>query len=276
MLLITDAPIGLVKYHVKVNNEEGRIIKTIRSSNLKELQAPLLEGVDYNDEGELVPITYIIDYSCAIALDKNFKQDANNKTYLVVQDLKPYKHLRTRKEVKFLNDLSPTQYQHLVQGLAAVMEPNAWSYFWSQYCIGKFKSNPVKWYNEGRYLLFLFKERGHKKFSCEDLDFLYHKVTDTAKEYLRTMYTDKGRHSIRLMTPNELFVTFIRSPRIKSPVQKSLEQYKPEMLTAYMIMKEAFYTAKIRLSEAVVIFDYLLNKESNKTITEIRNLFNLN
>jgi len=274
MLVITDAPIGLVKYHVKKNNEDGRIIKTIRSSCLRELQQPLLERVDYDDDGELTPVTYIIDYICALPLSEDFKQDANNNTYLIVEDIKPYKHLRGKSNVKFLN-LPPIQYQHEVQFLAGIMEPDAWHYFWSEYCVGKFKSNPVKWYNESRYLLFLYKERGQKKFSCEDLDFLYHKVTNAAKDYLRTMYTDKGKHNISRMTPNELFVTFIRSPKIKSAVQKSLEQYKPEMLTTYMMMKEAFYRAKIRLTEAVIIFDYLINKETTKTTTEIRNLFNL-
>lgn len=274
MLIITDAPIGLVKYHVKNNNDEGRIVKSIRSRSLGELSAPLLEGIDYDDDGELTPVTYIIDYTCALALKEDFKQDANNITYLVVEAIKPYSHLRGREDVKFLN-LAPTQYQHEVQYLGAVMEPDAWPYFWSEYCVGKFKSNPVKWYNEGRYLLFVFRERGKVKFSKQDLDFLYHKVTDTAKEYLRTMYTEEGKKHILAMAPNELFITFIRGPKWRSEVQKSLEKYKPEALTMYMIMKEAFYKAKIRLSEAVIIFDYLLNKETTKTTTEIRNLFNL-
>ena len=155
------------------------------------------------------------------------------------------------------------------------MEPEAWPYFWSEYCIGKFKSNSVKWYNESRYLLFLYKNRGEVKLNCNDLDFLYHKVSNTAKDYLRTMYTQEGKSNILKMTNNELFITFIRGHKIKSPVQKNIEQYKPSLLLCYMIMKEAFYAGTIRLKEAAIIFDYLLNKQEQKTVSQIRNLFNL-
>lgn len=273
MLIITDASLGLVKHHVKQNNEDGRIIKCIRSSCFKDTAEALLLGVDYDEEGELTPVTCIVEHTGAQIITKDYKQDANNKTYLVVPEAHVYSHLRS-KEVKHLS-LTPSQYQHEVLWMSALMEPDAWPYFWSEYCIGKFRSNPVKWYNEGRYLLFLFKERDKKKFSREDLDFLYHKVTDTAKDYLRHMYTENAKSYILKMSVNELFITFIRGPKYKSSVQKSLEELRPEMLTAYMIMKEAFYKAKIRLTEAVIIFDYLLNKETKKDTTQIRNLFNL-
>lgn len=274
MLIITDASIGLVKYHVKKNNDVDRVIKITRSNSLIEVTTSLLEGVDYDGEGELSCVTYIIDYTCGPVLKKDFKQDINNTTYLVVENIKSYSHLKSRNDVKFLT-LTPTQYQHEIHYLAGIMESDAWPYFWSEYCVGKFKSNPIKWYNEGRYLLFLFKERNKIKFSKQDLDFMYHKVSDTAKEYLRTMYTEEGKTHILNMTDSELFIIFIRGPKWKSSVHKSLEQYKPETLMMYMIMKEAFYKAKIRLREAVVIFDYLLNKETTKTTIEIRNLFNL-
>lgn len=274
MLIITEAPVGLVKYHVKTNNEQGRIIKNIKALCLKELQEALLEGIAYDNEGELSPITYVINYVCALALKENFKQDNNNITYLIVKDIKSYLHLKNKDKVKFLN-LNATQYQHEIKFLKGIMEPSAWPYFWSEYCVGKFKSNPVKWYNESRHLLFLYKERNQKKFSCEDLDFIYHKVSDNSKKYLRNMYSINSKEYILKMTSNELFILFIRSPTIKSVVEKSLEQYKPEMLEVYMLMKEAFYKAKIRLKEGVIIFDYLMNNNIKKPTCELRNLFNL-
>lgn len=274
MLIITDDPFALVRYHIKKNNEEGRLIRIRRSSNLEEVNEMLLTGVDYDEDGELCPTTYLIKYEGKDILSKTFKQDTNNKTYLVVEDVHKYKRHFKDGVVNYLY-LSPSQYQHEIIGLAAIMEPDTWPYFWSEYCINKFKSDPIKWYNEGKYLLFLYKERGNKKFNREDLDFLYHKVTDTAKEYLRSMYSDNAKDYILRMTPNELFITFIKGPKYKSPVQKSLEQYKPDMLTTYMYMKEAFFAGKIRLTEAVVLFDYLLNKKTINTTQRIRNLFNI-
>lgn len=273
MLIITDSNYNLIKYHINTINEDS-IIKVFNTNNLTEVKDRLLESVDYDSEGNLCSIIYIIVYTGNQILHKDFKQSKHNKTYIVVENIKLYKDLISQDNVLYL-ELNPIQYQHTIQSIVGIFEPNAWPYFWSEYCIKRFKSNPYKWYNESRRCLFEYIERGKKPLTCKDLDDIYQKITNKTYTYLRNMYTYKSKKIILDMTEQELFTTFIRGENKVSLVEKNIEQYRKEFLYIYIIMKEAFYKGVIKLRDAIIIFDYLINKETPKTIKQIRYLFNL-
>lgn len=274
MLIITDNPFNLIKYHVKNNNDLP--LKVIYTSNVKDVTDSLIQSVAYTKEGDLTLPLFLIKYDGKQSF-RDFEYSSNTIVYLVVKDLKPWLHFKARcfseDKVRFL-DVKPSQYKYKIAGVEAVLEPAAVGYFWSEYCIKKFDSNPEKWYNEVRYLMCRFAET-KKKFSCSDLDCIYNKVSDTAKEYLKYIYTEQGKQYIKQMTPNELFMVFVAPPGRKSLFFRNIEKNKPTFLNTYMIFKEAVMAAKIRIKEAVYILDYLLNKETTQTIKTIRNLFNL-
>lgn len=261
-----------MKYHIINTNDEGRKIKILRSSNLEDVHSALLDSVDYTDEG-LVAITYIIYYEGTKILQEDFTQSSNNKTYLIVPKLKPYKHL---KEKATLMTLPVTQYQNDIAVLQAIMTPETWSYYWTEYCVKRFKASPTKCYNEARYLLIQFEQNGKNKFTINDIDCIYNKVSSESKRYLDCMFTDEGKNIILTMTNSEMFLLFVRGKTHKAPVQSAIENAKPEMVFAYSLFKESFFNASIGLREGILILDYLLNKESTKTITEVKDLFNLN
>lgn len=274
MLIITDNPFNLIKYHVKDNNDD-LALKILYTSNIKDITDSLIQSVAYTDEGDLTLPLFLIRYTGKNTF-KDFEHSPNTNVYLVVDKLKDWAHFKSKTfkdKVTFL-DVKPSQYKYKIAGVEAVLEPAAVGYFWSEYCIKKFDSNPEKWYNEVRYLMCRFAET-KKKFSCSDLDCIYNKVSDTAKEYLKYIYTDQGKQYIRQMTPNELFMVFVAPAGRKSLFFRNVEKNKPDFLTTYMIFKEAVMAAKIRIREAVYILDYLLNKETTETIKTIRNLFNL-
>ena len=273
MIIITNSNYNLIKYHINTINEDS-IIKIFNTNNLGEIKDRLLESVDYDNEGNLCSIIYIIIYTGKQILSKNFKQAKHNKTYIIVENIKLYTDLISQDNVLYL-ELNPIQYQHIIESIAGIFESNAWPYFWSEYCIKRFKSNPYKWYNEARYLLFEYTNRDKKKLSCEDLDNIYNKVTNKTYTYIRNMYTYKSKKIILSMTDQELFTTFIRGENKISLVENNIKQYKKEFLYIYIIMKEAFYEGVIKLRDAVIIFDYLINKETKKTTQQIRYLFNL-
>lgn len=270
MLIITDTPFPLIKYHVAYTNNEGRKIKILRSSNLEEVKSALLESVDYSDEGIVIPITYIIYYEGTKVLKKDFQQASNNKTYLVVKSLKPYRSL---KDKVTLMTLPLTQYQNDIAILQAIMTPECWDYYWNEYCVGRFKASPYKCYNEARYLLFLYEQKGKKKFTCEDIDSIYNKVSDKARRYTDYMYSKEGKEIILSMTTSELFLLFVRGKSHKSTVETAIERTKPNCIVAYCIFKEAFFATKLRLREAVLILHYILNVDTPLTTYQIRKLF---
>jgi len=274
MLIITDNPFNLIKYHVKDNND-GTALNVVYTSNTKDITDALILSVMYTEEGDLTVPLFLIKYDGKDVI-KDFEHSPKTNVYLVVKNLKPWAHFKSKQfqdKVKFL-DVQPSQYKYRITGVEAVLEPAAVGYFWSEYCIKKFDSNPEKWYNEVRYLMCRFAET-KKKFSIADLDCIYNKVSDTAKEYLKYIYTPKGKEYIKEMTPNEKFTVFVAPKGRKSLFLRNIERTKPEFLATYMIFKEAVMAAKIRIPEAVYILDYLLNKETTKTINTIRNLFNL-
>jgi len=281
MLIITENSFNLIKYHVKDNTEDARL-KILYTSKVKDITDALIQSIDYTKDGELTVPVFIIKYN-GKEIFKDFVHSPNTIVYLVVKSVEPWIHFKASSfsldKVKFL-DVKPSQYKYRIAGVEAVLEPSAVPYFWSEYCIKKFDNNPEKWYNEVRYLMCKFAE-SKKKFSCADLDCIYNKISDVAKEYLKYIYTSKGKEYIRQMTPNEKFMVFVAPKGRKSLFLRSIEKNKPEFLSTYMIFKEAVMVAKKRIPEAVYILDYLLNNkttqttQTTKTITVIRNLFNL-
>lgn len=271
MLIITDTPFELMKYHIINTNNEDRKVKILRSSDLEEVKSALLDSVDYEDE-QLVSVLYIIYYEGTKILDKDFVQDKNNKTYLIVKSLNKYNHL---KDSATLFTLPLTQYQNSVSILQALLTADAWEYFWKEYCVKRFKASPHKCYNEAMRLLILFKQRGNKKLTIEDIDDIYNNVSTSSREYLNFVFSPKGKEIILTMNNSEMFLLFVRGKTHKAPVQTVIENVKPQCVYAYSIFKEAFFEARIGLREGILILDYILNKETLTTTKEILNLFNV-
>lgn len=274
MILVSDASYALVKYHVIKNNLENRSIKFLVTNSIKEITDILLECIAYNDEGELILSGYIIYYEGSQCLPLQVKQNKNNLTYIVFKNLDCFEKSKNIEKVTELK-LSPLQYQHEIKFVESILEPNAWPYFWSEYCVGKFKSNPLKWYNEVRYLMFLFAEKGNKKFSIQDLDFIFNKITDKSKDYLFNMYTPLSKQYLLKLNNNELFLLFIKGEKYKSEVQKSLEFHRLELVPVLILLKTSFYKGRIRLQEAVILFDYILKHFNELNFKQIYHLFNL-
>jgi len=275
MLIISNSPFNLVKYHILNTNVEQKLLSFSTTNSLLHISNTLLNSVSYDSLGELNMTIYIVNYEGEEILKKEYRQNKNNKTYLIIKNTKVYKRFLELEGVTEFS-LCPLQYQHEILCVSSILDIDAWPYFWSEYCIKKFNSNPTKWKNEVRYLFFLYQERGNKKFSIPDLDFLYNKTSDASKTYLLNMYaTDSKKYLLHINT-TDLFLLFIRGPHNNSQVFKSLETYAPQLLLYYMIFKDAFYKGKIRIQEAVFIFDYVVHNYSNLTVSTVRNLFNLN
>lgn len=274
MILVSNSSYALIKYHVIKNNLENRSIKFLVTNSIKEITDILLECITYNQDGDLILSSYVVYYEGTQCLPLSLKQNKNNLTYIVFKNLDCFEKSKNIKEVTELK-LSPLQYQHEINFVESILEPNAWPYFWSEYCVGKFKSNPLKWYNEVRYLMFLFAERGNKKFSIQDLDFIFNKITDKSKKYLFNMYSPSSKQYLLKLNNNELFLLFIKGEKYKSEVQKSLEFHRPELLYVLIILKTSFYKGRIRLQEAVILFDYILKHFNELSFNQIYNLFNL-
>jgi hypothetical protein len=274
MLNITNSPFNLVKYHLSRDAVSYKnLLCKKRVDDIEELKELLLESVNYSEQG-LVPFQSLIYYTGTKVLPDNYIQSEYNNMYLVVEKIEKwnkFKGREFREKIKFFN-VNPLQYQHMLNGLKGSMEPSSFAYFWSEYCIGKFNSNPYKWYNEARYLLCLFSTT-RKLYTKEDLDCLYNNLSDLVKPYLRNIFSPKGKQYILQMSTNDKYVVFVGSK--KSIVQSYIERLKPSKLEAYMIFREAFIERKIRLEEGVIILDYLLNKKEELESSKIRNLFGI-
>lgn len=274
MILVSNTSYSLVKYHVTKNNLENRNLKFLVTDSIKDITDCLLECIDYDEEGNLVLSSYIIYYEGNKSLPLKLDQNKNNLTYIVFKDLNVFKQCKLNKCLTELK-LNALQYQHEIIFVEAILETNAWPYFWSEYCVSKFKSNPLKWYNEVRYLMLLFSERDNKKFSIQDLDFIYNKITDKSKQYLFNMYSINSKQYLLSLNNNELFLLFIKGEKYKSEVQRSLELHNPKFLIILFIFKDAFFKGRIRLKEGVLLFDFIIKNFDTLTKKQIYNLFNL-
>lgn len=279
MLKITSTPFSLVQWHLKETSSEVDYIKVIHTNSIQEVKDCLLESVEYDNEGALVPSFYLISYTGSSVL-QNIIQSEYNTTYLVVKDIKKWKKLSSTKwnlkkndgKVKFF-DIKPLQYQNVVAPVQGMMDASTFSYFWTNYCIGQFNSNPYKWYNESSRLLFEYIERGKVPFTKEDLDCFYGKVSDVVKPYLRNIFSPKSKEYINQMTNNEMFTIFVGTPYRKGLIEKYIQDLKPNLMPAYMLFKESFFNGSIRLSEGVFILDYILNCKQVIDFQNLRYLF---
>lgn len=186
-------------------------------------------------------------------------QSEHNTTYLVVQKIKPWKQLKSNK-VQFFS-VKPSQYQHIVDVLKGVMEPAVFSYYWSEYCVDRFASNPYRWYNEVRYLIYLYQQK-QAVFTKQDLDVIYNRISSNVTPYLSNIFTPEGRKYIARMTTKEMMTIFVgignRHPLIESYIAK----LHPEKLHALYMFRQSFWDARVRLRDGIYILDYVLNKET--------------
>ena len=77
MIIISDSPYPLIKYHVIKNNIEDRKLIFLQTKSVKDITDCLLEGVSYLDNGELVVNTFVILYEGSNNLPLNIKQSKN-------------------------------------------------------------------------------------------------------------------------------------------------------------------------------------------------------
>lgn len=274
MIVISDSPYPLIKYHVTKNNIEDRKLIFLQTKSVKDITDCLLESVSYLDNGDLVLNTFIILYEGSNNLPINIKQGKNNITYIVFTNKDLYKNHTNNEQLNCL-ELSPLQYQHEISFMSALFETKAWDYYWSEYCVKKFQSNPVKWYNESKHLLFLFSEKGNKKFSISDIDILYGKITNHSTNYLFNMFGPNSKEWLTLLNEQELFLLFIKGQNYKSEIEKSIEKYKPDILESYFFFKDSFLKGRLRLKDSVIILDYVIHNFDLFTRNQIYNLFYL-
>ena len=285
MLYLTTSPTNLVKYHLAETRPAGiKDMMLISTDKLTIVTDCLIESVLIR-ENNLVPCSYLIEYTGKKSF-KNFKQSSYNTVYLVVQpnaadDWNQLIKKDLKNRVRIFN-VEPQRYYYLLNDLVSILDKSAIDYFWSEYCIGQFKSNPYKWYNEIEYLKSLhYSKASSNLFNKEDIDCIYQKVSDNIRPYLQNIFSSKSKEYILNMNNSELFVIFIGSINNKSFNRKALiEDYlyklNKDFLEVYMIFKQSFMDGRIRLLEGVIIFDYLINNHKQElTTSKIKNLFKL-
>lgn len=268
MINITDTPIALLKYHISqtVNDKKIFIIYTKKE---KEVRDCLLHSVDYVEE-ELWPVLYIIKYTGSSTI-RNLLQSESNTAYICVDKTSVWKKdYKKSNIVKFIS-INPELYEHNLELLKYIMTPEAYKYYWNEYCLERFKCSPIKWYNEARYLTFLYKEK-EEKFSIQDIDIIYNKVSDTVKPYLQNVFTSEGKNYIMSMSNKEKFVVFIGVR--KALIESIITKQKPELLLSYLLFREAFELGTIRLDEGVIILDHILNNNIY-SVNKVKYLFGL-
>lgn len=274
MLIISDLSLGLVKYHVTKNLDKDVILKIEYVKTVNDIENTLLEGISYNKNGELCRTVYILLYTGDNIPNIHYEQNKNNTTYLLVTNLKLYKNFFINDRAIKLN-LTAQQYKYEISFVEGLLTKEAFDYFWSEYCIDKFNSNPFKWQLEVRHLLFVYKENNNMLLTVSDLDCLYNNISNRANDYLIRMFTKDSFNYLRRLKKEDLFLLFIKGPKLKSPVLKNVEFYKPEFLFAYMCFKESFYKGFIRLSEGVFIFNYIINSAQSIDYLNTQKLFKL-
>ena len=270
MINITSTPIGLLKYHIN-ETVKDHVIYCITTNSKEEIKDCLLQSVAYKGS-EIWPVLYIINYS-GRGVVEGLIQSENNTAYIVVQKVNTWSKVYKKTEgFKFIT-IDPRLYEHNLEVLKYILTPEAYNYYWEYYCLERFNSNPFKWYNEVMYLTFLYKEKG-SKFSSEDLDIIYNKVSNVVELYLQNILSDLSKEYILQMSNRELFITFIGTR--KSLIESKIFNLCPDKAIAFNIMREAFLLGKIRLDEAVIILDFILkSKENNMSIKQLKNLFGL-
>ena len=249
---------------------QGLHINVIRTSNLKEIREALLESVIIDEEGELCPRYNLIYFTGTGGLSEVI-QSEHNTTYLVVNELKSWRHLKSKK-VSFFS-VKPSQYQHIVEVLRGVMEPAIFSYYWSEYCVDRFASNPYRWYNEVRYLMYLYQQK-QAVFTRQDLDVIYNRISSNIVPYLSNVFTPEGRKYIAKMTNKEMMTIFVGGGNKKGLIESIIVKLHPEKLHAYYMFKQSFWDARVRLHEGAYLLDYVLNKETCTNATALH-LFRL-
>lgn len=278
MLLISDQPFNLIKYHIKSNLQTDNVLKTVFTNELKVLTDILLEGISYNEEGDICKITYIVLYTGPI-LHLDFKKNVNNTVYLIVNKIENYNTLFNADKAVKLN-VTSLQYKYKINILQGILTNKAFDYFWSTYCVDKFNGNPYKWELEVKHLILLFgaknKDKVNKELLTEiDLDKAYRKVSLDAELYLKHIFTKQSLDYLNNVNREELFSLFITGPKFKSPVLRCIELHNKELLFAFMCFKESFYKGYVRLYEGVYILDYIIHNYSFIDYYQTRQLFKL-
>ncbi len=272
MLKITQTPFSLVKFHLLSDNIDANNINILHVNNLTELNNCLLEGVSYNKDGELIPSIYLINYIGKPVL-KTVKIHSYNTTYLIVENVKKWKHLEKDNNVKFFN-IKPSQYAYTINGVAAVLTPPAQRHFWANYCLDKYNCNPYKWYNITRYLFSLYKIKKHK-FDINDIDCILNSVSEVVKPYLQNIFTKKGKEYILQMTNKELFVVFVGGGTRRGMIYSYIQRLKPDLLYVYMIFIESFYKGNVRLLDGVILLDFLINSKHKIEQEKVKQLYGM-
>lgn len=274
MLIITDKSLGLVKYHVEKNTSDENIVITKSLNNIQEVEDLLLESISYNKEGELCKVIYIILYTGNKSLSLNYDQSKNNNLYLIVENINIYKQFFIKEKAIQLN-VTVNTYKYLIEYAKGLLTVEAFDYFWREFCIKKFKSNPRKWELELQHLLFIFVKNNKVKLTTNDLDFLYNKTNNNIELYLKHMFTSSSTYYLSNVKKEDLFLLFIRTSNFKPPVLKYIELHNKQFLYSYMCFKESFLKGYIRLTEGVFLLDFIINNKEFIDYKYVRNLFKL-
>lgn len=274
MLIITDKPLGLVRYHVEQNINDESIVLTKLVNTIQELEDLLLENITYNEYGELCKVVYVVLYSGSNLLSLEFNQSKTNNLYLIVKDISLYKPFFLKKKAIELN-VAVNTYKYLIEYAKSILTVDAFDYFWRDFCIKKFRSNPQKWQLELQHLLLIFVKNNKIKLTVGDLDFLYNKTNKNIELYLKHMFTSSSTYYLNKLKKEDLFLLFLRTSNFKPPVLKCIELHDKQLLYSYMCFKESFLRGYIRLTEGVFLLDFVIKNNEFIDYKYVRNLFKL-
>lgn len=277
MLIISDSPFSLVEYYINDSIREEYNIEKLNkviANSIEELRETLMTGVSYNKEGELIPSFYLILFRSS-SIPTCLEKDKYNTSFIVLENSKQlhkWKKLFNKEEMKHIKDdtkfvtLSPSFYESLIYPLKDILSEEAYSFFWNEYCLNKYHSNPYKWKNQLELIsTSYFSSTEYKNSTLYSIDNLkevlegqnYRKGISDSK-FCSFLFTRQSVEHFYLLQQSQLFPLFIKGKQ-KSLVEQGILLYYPDCYYLYQMFLESFYTGVVQLREAAYILTFLLS-----------------
>lgn len=214
-LYITNSNINLVSYHAyKLYSLKPIVIEAALKIDLLD---SLVKGsiVNYDittASFNLKPSLYVIEYlDDAISIDSvdSVYQAEGSIIYLCVDNTNKWRDLTKKKSWVKIISVNPEIYKNILLEKEGLFTKDALEYFWNELCLGKFKSNPVKWEMEIEALSVKASIK-KEKITAQNLQDLYENFcTDTINSYLNYFASNQSRKYLILMNSKELWNLFL-------------------------------------------------------------------
>lgn len=206
MMYIICAPISLANYHVKSTiGRQPTVIREVSESILQDCLGVMGNIASSGIEDAL----FLLEWNNNYKPPKELIQSFGNITYLIVDKLEPWNELIKAKPWIEKISIKPDIYRNVLESLRAIFTQDAYDYFWSELCLGKFKCSPYKWNMELMALL-IRQSSNKQRFTVEDLQSIYDMITPNLFEsYVVNIGTIKGSQILHQMSMSELWALFI-------------------------------------------------------------------